>query len=84
VGDGLVDNQRLIQLLADADFDGLLAVETDSLHTDYLDEDDAVAKSVTELRRLVGLAQDRPVAVTSKDARSRGSVTAKHGGKNSN
>ena len=41
MGDGLVDNQRLIQLLADADFDGLLAVETDSLHTDYLDEDDA-------------------------------------------
>lgn len=58
VGDGLVDNQRLVQLLADAGFDGLLAVEIDFLHPDYnQDEDAAVARSVAELRRLVKAIQ---------------------------
>jgi sugar phosphate isomerase/epimerase len=60
VGDGLVDNQRLVQLLADAGFDGVLAVEIDFLHPDYhADEDAAVAKSVAELRRLVDSVQPR-------------------------
>jgi sugar phosphate isomerase/epimerase len=53
VGDGQVDNQRLIQMLADAGFSGILAVEIDFLHPDYHnDEDAAVAKSVEELKRL--------------------------------
>ena len=54
VGDGLIDNRALVQMLADAGYDGLLAVEIDFLHPDYNnDEDAAVANSVAELRRLV-------------------------------
>ena len=62
VGDGLVDNQRLVQLLADAGFDGMLAVEIDFLHPDYPDEDVAVAQSVAELGRLAHLADRRRAA----------------------
>lgn len=54
VGDGLVDNQRLAQLLADANYTGFLAVEIDFLHPDYSDEDSAVEQSVRELRRIDG------------------------------
>ncbi len=54
VGDGVVDNQRLAQLLKDADFQGFLAVEIDFLHPDYReDEDRAVAQSVKQMRRIV-------------------------------
>jgi sugar phosphate isomerase/epimerase len=54
VGDGVVDNAKLIQKLWHAGFDGLLAVETDFLHPDYRnDEHAAVGASVKELRRLV-------------------------------
>ena len=53
VGEGLVDNSRLVQLLADAGYHGLLAVEIDFLHPDYdNNEDQAVARSVAELKRL--------------------------------
>jgi sugar phosphate isomerase/epimerase len=53
VGDGLVDNQKLAQLLKDAGYQGFLAVEIDFLHPDYKeDEDRAVAQSVKELRRI--------------------------------
>ena len=53
VGDGLVDNQKLAQLLKDANYEGFLAMEIDTLHPDYNDdEDDAVAKSVKELKRI--------------------------------
>jgi sugar phosphate isomerase/epimerase len=53
VGEGVVDNGKLVQLLADAGYDGLLAVEIDCLHPDYdNDEDLAVARSVAELKRL--------------------------------
>jgi 3-oxoisoapionate decarboxylase len=53
VGDGLVDNQRLAQLLKNAGYQGFLAVELDFLHPDYKeDEDRAVAQSVKELRRI--------------------------------
>lgn len=52
VGDGVVDNQRLAQLLKDADYQGFLAMEIDFLHPDYSDEDEAVAQSVQELRRI--------------------------------
>jgi sugar phosphate isomerase/epimerase len=63
VGDGLVDNQRLAQLLVDASYAGFLAVEIDFLHPDYSDEDSAVAQSVRELRRIVD-------NITSKNATS--------------
>jgi sugar phosphate isomerase/epimerase len=63
VGDGLVDNSKLVQLLADAGYHGLLAVEIDFLHPDYNNnEDQAVARSVAELRRLKDSANiKRPV-----------------------
>ena len=49
----MVDNERLVGKLAEARFDGLLAVEIDFLHPDYNDDEDgAVARSVEELRRL--------------------------------
>jgi sugar phosphate isomerase/epimerase len=51
VGDGIVDNQRLAQLLKDANYEGFLAMEIDTLHPDYNDDEDgAVAKSVAELK----------------------------------
>ncbi|HEY7303614.1 MAG TPA: sugar phosphate isomerase/epimerase family protein, partial [Bryobacteraceae bacterium] len=54
VGDGVVDNARLIEKLQHAGFSGILAVEIDFLHPDYgNDEHAAVAASVSELRRLV-------------------------------
>jgi len=53
VGDGLVDNQKLAQLLNDANYEGFLAVEIDFLHPDYEgQEDKAVAQSIKELRRI--------------------------------
>ena len=53
VGDGLVDNLKLAQILKDADYQGFLAVETDSLHPDYTNrEHEAVEQSVRELRRI--------------------------------
>ncbi|MCF7929313.1 MAG: sugar phosphate isomerase/epimerase [Spirochaetales bacterium] len=53
VGDGLVDNQQLAQILYDNGFDGFLAVEIDYLHKDYNnDEDAAVAQSIKELDRI--------------------------------
>lgn len=52
VGEGLVDNLKLARLLKKADFAGFLAVEIDFLHPDYPDEDEAVAQSVRELKRI--------------------------------
>ena len=53
VGDGLVDNQKLAQLLKDANYEGFLAMEIDTLHPDYNDdEDSAVAQSVEELKKI--------------------------------
>ena len=55
VGDGVVDNMRLAQMLADVGYEGFLAVEIDFLHPDFGgDEDAAVARSVGELRRIAG------------------------------
>jgi sugar phosphate isomerase/epimerase len=55
VGDGIVDNQKLAQLLKDANYEGFLAMEIDTLHPDYNDdEDSAVAQSVKELKRIAG------------------------------
>ncbi len=53
VGDGLVNNQKLAQILHDVGYQGFLAVEIDFLHPDYKDDEDkAVAASVKELRRI--------------------------------
>lgn len=53
VGDGLVDNQKLAQILYDANYQGFLAVEVDSMHPDYKDQEHwAVEKSVWELKRI--------------------------------
>jgi sugar phosphate isomerase/epimerase len=53
VGDGLVDNQKLAQLLKDAGYQGFLAVETDHLHPDYnYDEHAAVRSSVAYLKQI--------------------------------
>jgi sugar phosphate isomerase/epimerase len=69
VGDGLVDNGKLVQLLSDAGYDGLLAVEIDFLHPDYNDnEDQAVARSVAELKRLADSTILRRPASTAKSA----------------
>jgi sugar phosphate isomerase/epimerase len=53
VGDGLVNNQKLAELLKAVNYQGFLAVEIDFLHPDYKeDEDKAVAQSVKELKRI--------------------------------
>lgn len=54
IGDGgIVDNQKLAQILEDNGYEGFLAVEIDFLHPDYHnDEDNAVALSVKELKRI--------------------------------
>jgi sugar phosphate isomerase/epimerase len=53
VGDGLVDNQKLAQILKNNGYKGFLAVEIDFLHPDYNnDEDKAVVDSIKELKRI--------------------------------
>ena len=53
VGMGLIDNQTLAELLNQANFKGFLAVEIDHPHTDWTNrEDEAVALSVKELKRI--------------------------------
>jgi 3-oxoisoapionate decarboxylase len=53
VGDGLVDNQKIAQMLYDAGYQGFLAVETDSLHPDYAGQEfAAIERSVRELKRI--------------------------------
>lgn len=53
VGEGLVDNQKLAQILHDADYNGFLAVETDSLHPDYANQEHAaVEQSVKRLKEI--------------------------------
>lgn len=53
IGQGIVDNRRLVELLADAGYSGFLAIEIDFLHPDYGDDEDAaVDQSVAELRRI--------------------------------
>ncbi len=59
VGDGLVDNQRLAQILKENDYQGFLAVEIDFLHPDYNnDEDKAVEKSIKELKRIAAAVEE--------------------------
>lgn len=53
VGRGLINNQRLAELLHKAGFKGFLAVEIDHPHTDWTGvEDEAVGISVKELRKI--------------------------------
>jgi sugar phosphate isomerase/epimerase len=53
VGRGVVDNRRLVEMLAAAGYKGFLAVEIDFLHPDHGDDEDAaVAESIAELRRI--------------------------------
>ena len=53
IGEGLVDNRKLAQILKDNGYEGFLAVEIDFLHPDYdNDEDKAVADSIKELKRI--------------------------------
>ena len=54
VGKGLINNQKLAQILAGANFKGFLAVEIDHPHTDWAEcEDEAVSISIKELKRIV-------------------------------
>ncbi|MBK5106863.1 MAG: sugar phosphate isomerase/epimerase [Anaerolineales bacterium] len=58
VGDGLVDNQQIAQLLYDANYQGFLAVETDSLHPDYENQEhEAIATSVRNLKEIASLVK---------------------------
>ena len=53
VGDGLVDNQKIAQLLYDANYQGFLAMEMDSLHPDYENQEhEAVTISVKNLKEI--------------------------------
>lgn len=52
-GKGLIDNQRIAQLLVDHDYDGFFAVETDTLHPDYaFKELEVAAQSVQALKTI--------------------------------
>ena len=53
VGQGLIDNKALAQLLHKANFKGFLAVEIDHPHTDWTGrEDEAVELSMKELKKI--------------------------------
>ena len=53
VGDGLVDNQKIAQMLYDVGYEGFLAVEMDSLHPDYAGQEfAAVEQSIKVLKRI--------------------------------
>jgi len=53
VGMGLIDNEKLAQLLDKAGYEGFLAVEIDHPHADWTGkEDEAVALSIKELKRI--------------------------------
>jgi sugar phosphate isomerase/epimerase len=59
IGDGIVDNLRIAQLLKEIGYQGLLAVEIDFLHPDYHnDEDTAVARSVAEIKRIISVLKN--------------------------
>ena len=58
IGEGLVDNRKLAQILKDNGYEGFLAVEIDFLHPDYNnDEDMAVADSIKELKRIASMLE---------------------------
>src|SRR5690554_619732 len=52
-GKGLINNQKLAQILRDHQYEGFLAVEVDFLHPDYKNqEEEVVAQSIQTLRKL--------------------------------
>ena len=52
-GMGLIDNQRIAQILVDHNYEGFFAVETDTLHPDFaFQEKNVVAKSVQQLKNI--------------------------------
>jgi sugar phosphate isomerase/epimerase len=52
-GHGLIDNQRIAQLLVDQRYEGFFAVETDTLHPDFaFRELEVVAQSVQALKNI--------------------------------
>jgi 3-oxoisoapionate decarboxylase len=54
VGEGLIDNQKLANILNKHDFKGFLAVEIDHPHEDWMNrEDECVAKSVEGLKKII-------------------------------
>jgi sugar phosphate isomerase/epimerase len=57
LGKGLVDLGRVVELLHEARYQGLLAIEVDYLHPDYGDEDRAVAASVKYLKGVLAGAR---------------------------
>jgi sugar phosphate isomerase/epimerase len=58
VGDGFIDNLALARMLHKAGYQGFLAMELDTLHPDYNeDEDAAVAKSVKALRNIAAAVE---------------------------
>jgi sugar phosphate isomerase/epimerase len=57
---GIIDNQKLAQILEDNGYEGFLAVEIDFLHPDFNnDEDAAVSVSVKELKRIARAVESR-------------------------
>ncbi len=54
LGEGIIGIADVVRLLKQARYSGLLAIEIDFLHPDYVDEDEAVARSVAYLRELLG------------------------------
>jgi sugar phosphate isomerase/epimerase len=52
-GEGLIENEKLAQILHKHNYQGFLAVETDCLHPDYANkEDEVIEKSIKELKRI--------------------------------
>jgi sugar phosphate isomerase/epimerase len=52
-GQGLIDNQKIAQLLVEQKYEGFFAVEIDTLHPDYaFQEKTVVAQSIQELKRI--------------------------------
>lgn len=59
VGDGFIDNLALARMLHEAGYQGFLAMELDTLHPDYNeDEDAAVARSVEALRAIAAQVEN--------------------------
>jgi len=58
LGKGLVDIAKVVGFLKKARYQGLLAIEVDSLHPEFGEEDEAVAASVKYLRGILG--SERP------------------------
>ncbi|UCF99510.1 MAG: sugar phosphate isomerase/epimerase [Spirochaetaceae bacterium] len=53
-GEGVVDLPRIVEILKDAGYRGLLTIEIDYLHSDYEnDEDGVLAQSIENLRKLI-------------------------------